>query len=64
VGLGDARVRRLPVIGFGNTVVGLLSLNEILLAAGFDTPVRADAVLDALRAICGRHHPARRIVAA
>jgi hypothetical protein len=45
-------------------VVGLLSLNEILLAAGFDTPVRADAVLDALRAICGRHHPARRIVAA
>jgi CBS domain-containing protein len=60
----DARVRRLPVVGFGNTVVGLLSMNDILLAAGSDRPVRADDVLDALRAICGRHHPAPHIVAA
>ena len=60
----DARVRRLPVVGFGNTVVGLLSMNDIVLVAGADKPVRADDVLDALRAICGRHHPARHIVAA
>jgi hypothetical protein len=60
----DARARRLPVVGFGNTVVGLLSLNDSLLATGFDKPVRADAVLDALRVICGRYHPAPRIVAA
>ena len=29
----NARVRRLPVVGFGNTVVGVLSLNDILRTA-------------------------------
>jgi CBS domain-containing protein len=60
----DARVRRLPVVGFGNTVVGLLSMNDIVLASGSDKPVRPEDVLEALRAICGRHHRARHIVAA
>ena len=28
------RVRRLPVEGFGGTVMGIISMNDILLAAG------------------------------
>ena len=60
----DARVHRLPVVGFGNTVVGLLSMNDIVLAAGSGKPVRAEDVVEALRAICGRHHRAPHIVAA
>ena len=58
----DARVRRLPVVGFGNTLAGMLSMNDILLAV--DEGVRRDAVLETLQAICGRHHPVPHIVAA
>jgi CBS domain-containing protein len=60
----QARVHRLPVVGFGNTVVGVLSMNDILLAAGADKPVRADDVVETMQAICGHHHPAPHIVAA
>jgi CBS domain-containing protein len=60
----QARVRRLPVVGFGNTVVGMLSMNDILLAAGADKPLRAEDVVETLQAICGHHHPAPHIVAA
>jgi CBS domain-containing protein len=60
----QARVRRLPVVGFGNTVVGVLSLNDILLVAGADKPIRADDVVETMQAICGHHHPDPHIVAA
>jgi CBS domain-containing protein len=59
-----ARVRRLPVVGFGSTVVGMLSMNDILLAAGADKPIRADDVVETMQAICGHHHPPPHIVAA
>ena len=59
-----ARVRRLPVVGFGNTVVGVLSINDILAAAGANKPVRSDDVVETLRAISRHHHPAPHIVAA
>jgi CBS domain-containing protein len=58
-----ARVRRLPVVGFGNTVVGVLSMNDILLAAGADRSIRADDVVETMQAICGHHVPAPQIVA-
>jgi CBS domain-containing protein len=30
------RIRRLPVLGFGPTVIGVISMNDIVLAAGTD----------------------------
>ena len=60
----QARVRRLPVVGFGNTVLGMLSLNDIVLAAGANSQIRDEEVVDALKAICGHHHPVPHIVAA
>jgi CBS domain-containing protein len=58
------RVRRLPVEGFGGTVLGLISMNDILLAAGSKAPVRNEEVVDALQGICAHHLPAPHIVAA
>jgi CBS domain-containing protein len=58
----QARVRRLPVVGFGGTVLGILSINDILLAAGAGKMARED-VVQTLQAICA-HHPAPHIVAA
>ena len=60
----QARVRRLPVVGFGNTVLGILSINDILLAASANAQVRQDEVVDTLKAICGHHRPVPHIVAA
>lgn len=59
-----ARVRRLPVVGFGGTVRGILSMNDILLAAGSGKEVTSEDVVATLRAICGRHHSAPHVVAA
>ena len=58
------RVRRLPVEGFGGTVSGIISMNDILLAAGARKPVRDAEVVDAFQAICGHHHPAPHVTAA
>jgi CBS domain-containing protein len=60
----QALVRRLPVVGFGNTVLGVLSMNDIVLAADADDTVAGEDVLDALKAICGHHHPAPHVIAA
>lgn len=57
------RVRRLPVVGFGGTVLGVVSMNDILLAAGAGKPVRSEEVVDTLQAICAHHHPVPRVVA-
>jgi CBS domain-containing protein len=58
------RVRRLPVEGFGGTVAGIVSMNDIVLAAGERKPVRNDAVVETLQAICSHHHPAPHVTAA
>ena len=60
----EHRVRRLPVEGFGGTVIGVLSMNDIVLAAGPKKPVREAEVVEALQAICAHHHPAPHVVAA
>ena len=58
-------IRRVPVEGFGGTVLGIVSMNDIVLAAGKakKSVHRAD-VLDTLQSICGHHRPALRIAAA
>lgn len=56
-------VRRLPVEGFGGTVSGIISMNDILLAAGKKGVGNAE-VVDTLRAICGHHRPIPHVTAA
>lgn len=53
-----ARVRRLPVVDAEGKLLGVISINDIVLAAGSDGPVRDKDVVDALREICARHHRA------
>jgi CBS domain-containing protein len=50
------RVRRLPVEGFGGTVVGIVSMNDILRVAGPRKPIRQDEALAVFQAICASHH--------
>lgn len=58
------RVRRLPVEGFGRLLAGVISMNDIVLAAGAKKGVRDADVTDVLKVICAHHHPAPRIAAA
>ena len=58
------RVRRVPVEGFGGTVLGIISVDDIAMAAGPAQLVADRAVIDTLQAVRGEHHLARRIVAA
>ena len=58
----QARVRRLPVVGFGRTVLGILSMNDVLRAAGANK-ISRDEIIDTLQAICAHHHPVPHIVA-
>ena len=56
-------VRRLPVEGFGGTVAGIISMNDILLAAGKKGVGNAE-VVDTLQAICGHPRPFPHVTAA
>lgn len=58
------RVRRLPVEGFGGTVIGIVSMNDLVLAAGARKPVRNEAIVETLQAICAHHLPVPHITAA
>jgi len=60
----QARVRRLPVLGFGRTVMGILSINDILRVAGESRGVSDEDVVATLQAICAHHHPTPHVVAA
>jgi CBS domain-containing protein len=60
----EHRVRRLPVQGFGGSVLGMVSMNDILLATGARKAVRSDEVVSTLQAICAHHQPGAHIVAA
>jgi CBS domain-containing protein len=57
-------VRRLPVAGFAGTIMGIVSMNDIVLASGPRKPVRESEVVSTLRAICAHHRPAPHIAAA
>jgi CBS domain-containing protein len=56
-------IRRLPVEGFGGTVAGIVSMNDILLSAGRKGLGNAE-IVDTFQAICGHHLPARHVTAA
>ena len=57
-------VRRLPVEGFGRTVAGIVSMNDILLA-GPRTDVRDEQIVETFQAICEhRHQPTPHVTAA
>jgi CBS domain-containing protein len=60
----QARVRRLPVVGFGNAVMGILSMNDVLRAAAAGKGAANDVIVETLQAICAHHHPAPHVVAA
>lgn len=46
-------VRRLPVVGpDGKTLLGILSMNDIVLAAGPKKAIGSEAVVETLQAIC------------
>ena len=57
-------VRRLPVEGFAGTVAGIVSMNDIVLAAGPRAAVRNDQVVATLQAICAHRHPTPHVTAA
>jgi CBS domain-containing protein len=57
-------VRRLPVEGFGGTIMGIISMNDIVLASGPRKPVHDAEVVSTLQAICAHHHPSPHIAAA
>jgi CBS domain-containing protein len=48
-------VRRLPVEGFGGTVAGIVSMNDILLAAG-RKGVGSAEIVETFQAICAHRH--------
>jgi len=56
-------VRRLPVEGFGGTVAGIVSMNDILLAAGRKGVGNAE-IVDTFQAICAHDHPTPHVTAA
>jgi CBS domain-containing protein len=57
-------IRRLPVAGFGGTVLGIVSMNDIVLAAGPRKPVRDAEVVSTLQTICAHRHPTPHVAAA
>lgn len=57
-------VRRVPVEGFAGAVLGIVSMNDIVLAAGLKPEIRDADVVDTLQGICAHHFPAPHIAAA
>ena len=60
----ESRVRRVPVAGFAGAVLGIVSLNDIVLAAGPRRGVRDADVVAVLQGICSHHHPSPHVAAA
>jgi CBS domain-containing protein len=59
--MASKRVRRLPVTADG-ALVGVISMNDLVLAAGAGKDLQNDEVVATLKAICT--HPAKRATAA
>ena len=50
------RVRRLPVVGFGSTVLGIVSIDDVVCAAGPRRIVSHQQVIETLQGIYRAHH--------
>jgi len=60
----ERRVRRMPVAGVNGGLTGIVSMNDILLAAGPARGVRTDKVMDTFQGICAhQHHPSQMTAA-
>ena len=59
----EHHVRRVPVEGFGGSVTGIVSMNDILRAAGRKGVGNAE-IVDAFQAICAHRHPTPHVTAA
>ena len=57
-------IRRVPIEGFGGTVLGIVSMNDMVRSAGAGKPVHGQEVVETLQSICAHHQPALRIAAA
>ena len=58
------RVRRLPVAGFADSLIGIVSMNDLVLAAGTKKPVRNEEVVETFQEICAHHHPVPHVAVA
>lgn len=58
------RIRRLPVVGFAGTVAGIVSMNDLVRAAGPHEAVHDDDIAETLRAVCTHHLPAAHVTTA
>ena len=59
----QARVRRLPVVGLGRALVGVVSINDIVGAIEPDGGTLEDRVIETLQAIYGHRHATPHIIA-
>jgi CBS domain-containing protein len=55
--MNTQRVRRLPVTDDAGRVIGVLSVNDLVLESGAEKSVRSDALVETLRGICTHHQP-------
>jgi CBS domain-containing protein len=60
----QALVRRLPVIGPDGTLVGILSMNDMVMAAGKSMALKSSQVLAALQTLCNHHPRSPNVVSA
>jgi CBS domain-containing protein len=51
----ERQVRRLPVQDPGGRLIGIVSMNDIVLATGPRKPLRESVVVDTLQGICAHH---------
>ena len=60
--MGEQRVRRLPIVDEQERLVGIISLNDLVLHAGSrkDSGIQGDEFIDAMKAICAH----RAVIAA
>jgi CBS domain-containing protein len=56
------RVRRLPVAGPGQVLLGIISMNDIVCALGSQDGVANDEVVETLQAICSHRLPVAQVV--
>jgi CBS domain-containing protein len=60
----EHRVRRLPVEGFGGAILGVVSISDIVRAAGPRKGIRSQQIVETLQAICSTHEVTPHVTAA